>query len=170
MPNYNLSTINRIGDITRGVQVKTSVLANTVALLSGTVSIFNVYGRIRIVGLNCEAITAFAADATLLKWRFTSTTPSVGISDISGASLSIASLVIGGRVMWRGGAVAAVPDVNQPAQASVAVVEDWMDVGHTGGVGVISAVSSIAAQTSGTCQFNLYYFPISDGAYAEAAV
>jgi hypothetical protein len=169
MPNYSPSTIDRIGDITRGIQVKTGVLANTAALPSSAYNLFNVYGRIRIIGLNCEAVTAFAADATLLKWQFESTTPAVGASDISAASLTIQSIPIGARVMWRGTAVNTAPDVSA-TQASIAVVQDWMDVGVTGGIGVINVTSSIAAQTSGTCQFNLYYLPISEGAYATAIV
>jgi hypothetical protein len=45
-----------------------------------------------------------------------------------------------------------------------------MDVGHTSGVGLISKTVTTAAQTSGTCRFNLYYLPISEGAYVEALV
>jgi len=169
MTNYNPSTIDRIGDITRGIHVKTGTIANTVALLSGAYNIFTVYGRIRIIGMDIEAVTAFSNDATLVKWRFTSTTPSVSISDISAASLTIAQIPIGARVMWRGTAVATAPDVSA-TQASIAVVTDYMDVGHTAGVGIITATSSIAAQTSGTCRFNIYYLPISEGAYIEALV
>jgi hypothetical protein len=169
MPNYNPSTIDRIGDITRGIHVKTGTIANTVALPSGAYNIFTVYGRVRIIGLDIEAVTAFSNDATLVKWRFTSTTPSVGVSDISAASLTIAQIPIGARVMWRGTAVATAPDVSA-TQASIAVVTDYMDVGHTAGVGIITATSSIAAQTSGTCRFNIYYLPISEGAYVEALV
>jgi hypothetical protein len=173
MPNYSLSTINRIGDITQGLLVKTGVLANTTYLdhtvASGSHNLFNVYGRIRIIGLNCEAVTAFAADATLLKWTFESTTPVVGVSDISAVSLSIASIPIGARVMWRGTAVNTAPDVSA-TEASIAVVQDWMDVGVTGGIGVIGKTVTTAAQGSGTCMFNLYYLPISEGAYATAIV
>jgi hypothetical protein len=169
MTNYNPSTIDRIGDITRGIHVKTGTIANTVALPSGAYNIFTVYGRVRIIGLDIEAVTAFSNDATLVKWRFTSTTPSVSVSDISAASLTIAQIPIGARVMWRGTAVATAPDVSA-TQASIAVVTDYMDVGHTAGVGIITATSSIAAQTSGTCRFNIYYLPISEGAYVEALV
>jgi len=167
--NLSPSTMDRVGDITRGVHVKTGTIANTVALPSAAYNIFTVRGRIRILGLDCEAVTAFAADATLLKWQFENTTPVVAAADISAASLSIASIPIGARVMWRGTAVNTAPDVSA-TQASIAVVTDYMDVGTTGGVGIINATSSIAAQTSGTCRFNLYYLPISDGAYVEALV
>jgi hypothetical protein len=173
MTNYNPSTIDRIGDITRGIHVKTGTLANTTYLdhtvASGAHNLFNVYGRIRILGLDCEAVTAFSNNATLLKWRFESTTPVVGVSDISAVSLTIAQIPIGARVMWRGTAVATAPDVSA-TQASIAVVTDYMDVGHTSGVGLISKTVTTAAQTSGTCRFNLYYLPISEGAYVEALV
>jgi len=172
MPNYNPSTIDRIGDITRGIHVKTGVLQNTAYFdhSPGTaMPLFNVYGRIRIIGLNCEAVTEFAADASLLKWTFESTTPVIGDEDISAVSLSVASIPIGARIMWRGTAVATAPDVSA-TQASIAVVQDFMDVGLTGGVGLINSVCTTATQTSGTCQFNLYYLPISEGAYATAVV
>ena len=168
MSNYNISTIDRIGDITRGIHVKTGTIANTTALASGAYDIFTVYGRIRIIGLDIEAVTAFEADATLVKWRFTSTTPVVGVSDISAVSLSIASIPIGARVMWRGTAANTAPDVSA-TQASIAVVQDWMDVGLTAGVGIVSSICTTATCTSGAGFFNLYYLPISDGAYAVAA-
>jgi len=173
MPNYNPSTIDRIGDITRGIHVKTGVLANTLIFDHDPaleVGLFTVYGRIRIIGLNCEAVTAFAADASLLAWRCKSTTPVVAYADISAASLTVASMVIGARVMWRGTAVNTAPDTNNTVQASIAVVQDWMDVGLTNGVGVIGSLCTIATQASGTCQMNLYYLPISDGAYAVALI
>lgn len=168
--SYSPSTIERIGDITRGLHVKTGTIANTVALPSGSYSIFSVHGRIRILGLDCEAVTAFAADATLLKWQFEGLTPDiVAAADISAVSLSIASIPIGARVMWRGTAVNTAPDVSA-TQASIAVVTDYMDVGRTNGTGQINAVSSIAAQTSGSCRFNIYWLPISDDAHVDALV
>jgi hypothetical protein len=170
MRNYSLATIARIGDIGRGVHVKTGVLLNTLIFDHNpalAVDLFTVYGRIRIIGLNCEAVTAFAANASLLKWEFRSTTPVVGVSDISAVSLTVQSIPIGARVMWRGTAVNTAPDVSA-TQASIAVVTDYMDVGVTGGVGVIDSLCTTATQASGTCQMNLYYFAISQGAYVEA--
>lgn len=174
MSNYNPNTLDRIGSITTGVHVKTGVLANTTYLdhtvASGAHNLFNVYGRIRILGLDCEAVTLFAADLTLLKWRFESTTPVVGVSDISAVSLSIADLPIGSKVKWLGTAVNTAPAV-PTVQASIAAFSaDTMDVGHTNGIGVISKTVTTAAQGSGTCRFNLYYLPISEGAYATAIV
>ena len=169
MANYNLSTIDRIGDITRGIHVKTGTLLNTLIFDHNPaleVDLFTVYGRIRIIGLNCEAVTAFAADASLLQWRFKSTTPVIAYADISAVSLTVASMVIGARIMWRGTAVNTAPDTNNTVQASIAVVQDWMDVGLTGGVGVIGSLCTTATQASGSCLMNLYYLPISEGAYA----
>jgi len=172
MPNYNISTIDRIGDITRGIHVKTGVLANTAYFDHNPdvdKPLFTVHGRIRIIGLNCEAVTAFAADASLLKWTFESTTPVIAAADISAVSLTVASIPIGARIMWRGTAVATAPDVSA-TQASIAVVTDYMDVGLTGGIGIINSHATIATQASGTCLFNLYYLPISEGAYVEALI
>jgi hypothetical protein len=176
MPNYNQSTLDRIGSITTGVHVKTGVLNNATYLAhnvaSGAHNLFNVYGRIRILGLDCEAVTEFAADATLLKWRFEATTPVVGVSDISAVSLSIASIPIGAKVVWLGTAVNTAPDVESTQATISAPAIETMDVGHTGtvaapGVGIISKTATTAAQGSGTCRFNLYYLPISEGAYVE---
>jgi hypothetical protein len=166
---YNASTMARIGDITGGIHVKTSTIANTTSLASGAYDIFTVYGRIRIIGLDIEAVTAFAADATLVKFRFTGVTPAVGVSDISANSLSIASIPVGAKVVWRGTAVNTAPDV-MATQAGISWPTDWMDVGQTGGTGTITATSSVAAQSSGSCRFNIYYLPISEGAYVVALV
>ena len=174
MPNYSVSTIDRIGDITRGIHVQTGVLTNTVVLDStaaaGLYALFNVFGRIRILGLNCEAITAFSAHGTTIKWTFESTTPIVGDEDICGASGAMTSAAIGSRCQWVG------PALNTAAVASVkqmnigGVVTNWMDVGQSQGIGVINSVAGTAAQASGTCQYNLYYLPISEGAYVTKIV
>ena len=171
MPNYNASTIDRIGDITRGIHVKTGILAATVVFDHSpavAVNNFTVYGRIRVIGLNFEVTTALSNNAALLKWQFESTTPVIAASDISAVSLTVAQMVVGGRIMWRGTAVNTAPDISA-TQASIAVVQDWMDVGLTGGVGIISSLCTTATCTSGAGLFNLYYLPISDGAYAISA-
>jgi len=171
MTNYSASTIDRIGDITRGIHVKTSILPATTVFDHdpGTkVDNFTVYGRIRIIGLNFEVTTALSNNAALLKWQFESTTPVIAASDISAVSLTVAQMVVGGRIMWRGTAVDTAPDISA-TQASIAVVQDWMDVGLTAGVGIVSSICTTATCTSGAGFFNLYYLPISDGAYAVAA-
>lgn len=174
MTNYNVNTIDRIGDITRGIHVQTGVLTNTVVLdstaASGLYALFNVFGRIRILGLNCEAITAFSAHGTTLLWTFESTTPVVGDENICAASGGMTSAAIGGKVQWSG------PALNTVAVASVkqmnvgGVVGNWMDVGQSQGIGKINSVAGTAAQASGTCQHNLYYLPISEGAYVTKIV
>jgi hypothetical protein len=78
-------------------------------------------------------------------------------------------MVVGGRIMWRGTAVNTAPDISA-TQASIAVVTDYMDVGLTGGVGIVSSLATTATLTSGAGFFNLYYLPISEGAYATAVV
>lgn len=171
MPNYNASTIDRIGDITRGIHVKTGIMAATLVFdhdPGGKVDNFTVNGRIRILGLNFEVTTALSNNAALLKWQFESTTPVIAASDISAVSLTVAQMVIGGRIMWRGTAVNTAPDISA-TQASIAVVTDYMDVGLTGGVGIISSLATTATLTSGAGFFNLYYLPISEGAYAVSA-
>ena len=149
-----------------GILPATTVFDHDPALC---VDLFTVYGRVRIVGLNFEVTTVLSNNAALLKWQFESTTPVIAASDISAVSLTVAQMVVGGRIMWRGTAVATAPDISA-TQASIAVVDDWMDVGLTGGVGIISSLATTATLTSGAGRFNLYYLPISEGAYATAIV
>jgi hypothetical protein len=166
MPNFNQSTQEMVGFINAGLTIRTSVLNNTDVLKVASTDIFKVYGRIRILSLDVEAITEWSADATTLKFQFDASVPAVAAADISAASLAVTSLAAGKRVVWQGTAlntalvIAASPCISLQSP-------NTMDVGCYDGVGTINITGAAAAQTSGTCRFTLCYVPLTDGAYAE---
>ena len=172
MANYQPSTIQAIGDIQRGVIVETSVLANATYLLTGDnqTEIFNVYGRIMLTQLFCEAITAFGAQATTMYYNFTSTTPAVAVQPISAASGSLSGLAQGLRHVFVGGAVATACVITATAGVSDVICVNPQIIGTKSGVATIGILTAAASQLSGTCQFACCYVPMSDGAYVTAAL
>jgi len=166
MPSYNLSTRGRIADINRGLIVQTSVFANATYIAIAATDVFTVYGRIRILALDLEAVTAFSDTATLLKWQFDPSVPAVAAYDISGAALTCALIAQGRRVVFQGTALntAQVISANQCASLEA---PNTMDVGCYAGVGTLAIVGAVAG-TSGTSIITLTYVPITEGAYAEA--
>ena len=168
MASYSPSTIARIGDINRGIVVQTGTKNNTDVLKAAAVNIFKVYGRIRILSLDIEAVTAFSNDATVPKWQYDSDTPAVAAFDISAVSLTTAQIAAGVRVTFQGTALNTALVIAANACASLQA-PNTMDVGCIGGVGHLGIVGGVA-QTSGTCNVTLCYVPISDGAYVESEV
>ena len=164
--NYNPSTIARVADINRGIIVQTGTCNNTAVLKATAVPIFTVRGRVRILSLDIEAITAFSNDATLVKWQFDSSVPAVATADISAASLTVAQIAAGRRIVFQGTAlntaqvIAANPCISLQAP-------NTMDVGCQDGVGTLDTHGAVA-QTSGTCKITICYVPISEGAYVES--
>src|SRR3989304_10410362 len=101
MPNYNPSTIARIGDLVNGVRVDTSALAAATYFLTGDTdtAIFNVYGRIKIHELFGEVATAaFSNHACVLYYNYTSSSPVLAVAPLSSVSASMAQLAIGERI------------------------------------------------------------------------
>lgn len=169
MPSYSPSTIARIGDITRGIIVRTEVLENATVLPVGSTDLFTVYGRIRVLSLDVEAITDFAADATTVQFYFDASTPAQAAVTISAASAAVGSLAAGKRISLAMTALNTAPQVD--ANAAVSLQDQGtMDLGCVDGVGAIGMTGAAAAQTSGTCQATLCYVPMTDGAYVEALV
>ena len=164
--NYNPSTIARIGDINRGIIVQTATCDNTAVLKATAVSIFTVYGRIRILSLDIEAVTAFSNDATLIKWQFDASVPAVATADISAAALTAAQIAAGRRVVFQGTALNTAQVISANPCISLEA-PNTMDVGCEAGVGTLDTVGAVA-QTSGTCKITLCYVPISTGAYVQS--
>jgi hypothetical protein len=168
--NYNPSTQDRIGDINRGMVVSTSVLNNTTAMPGNAdYDLFTVYGRIRILTLDIEAITAWSNDATTLKFTFDPSNPAIGAIDLSAACTTVAQLAVGRRVRLDGTALNTAAAIDANATVSLKA-SGYIEVGCYDGVGAIGVTSAAAAQTSGTCKATMTYVPITPGAYAEAAV
>ena len=172
MPNYNPSTIARIGDLTNGIRVDTSVLANLTYLHQDQWEIFNVYGRIRIHSLFGEVTVVCSAHATQVLFNYTSTTPVIAVQPLCAKCASIHTLAVGERIMWVGGVVATaavitatpgISDVNPAPQVVGGVAADG-----TNYVGSIGILSSDADQASGSVRYSIFYTPLSDGAYVTA--
>ena len=171
MANYNPSTIARIGDLVNGIRVDTSAIAAATYFLTGdtNTALFNVYGRVKIHELFGEVKTAaFSADACVLYYNFTSTSPAIAVAPISAASASLASLAIGERIAWIGGAVATATVITAtPGITDVARIPQI--VGVESGVGTIGMLTATASITgNATVKFSIFYTPMSDGAYVTA--
>ena len=167
MPNYNPSTIARIGDLTNGIRVDTAALAAATYMIQNQVELFNVYGRVRIHTLFGEVTTIISNTATTCLYNFTSTSPVIAVQPLCAASGSCAQLAVGERIMWVGGAVATaavltatpgISDINPAPQV----------VGTNGGTGTIGILTAGANATSGVVKFSIFYTPMSDGAYVTA--
>ena len=170
MPNYNQSTRERIADINRGMVVSTPTMNNTTAMPGNAdVDFFTVYGRIRILTLDIEAVTAWSNDATTLKFTFDPSTPAIAAIDISAACTTVAQLAVGQRVRLVGTALNTALAIDANATVSLQPAA-YLEVGCFGGVGAIGMTSAAAAQTSGTSKATITYVPLTPGAYVESAV
>jgi len=172
--HYGPSTMRRIGDLQHGMRVQTAILDNTAVLVQVQTELFNVYGRILVIELYCEAITIFDAANTTLNFSFESLTPAIGVQPMSGQSAALNALAQGNRVVYIGGAVAGAPVITGGEGISDVLCVDPQIIGTTmsaagvQGVGTIGQDTAAANQTSGTCQFVIYYAPMSVGAYVTA--
>lgn len=170
MPNYNPSTLARLGDIVLGIRVDTGTMLNATYLAQTQQEIFNVFGTVKILNMFGEVLVAASNDATTVKFNFTMSDPSVGVSDLSAACTTIAQFARGRRIQWLGGTVATAATVT-PVVACItgaaAVIPQI--VGCNGGTGTIGILSAAASQTSGSMVWSIFYAPMSDGAYVTAA-
>jgi hypothetical protein len=143
---------------------------NTTAMPGNAdVDLFTVYGRIRVLSLDVEAVTAWSNDATTLKFTFDPSVPAIAEVDISAACTTVAQLGIGRRVRLVGTALNTAAAIDANAAISLQPA-GYLELGCFDGVGKIGVTSAAAAQTSGTCKATLTYVPITEGAYAVSAV
>jgi len=166
MPSFNPSTQDMIGYAHGGLRAQTAVFANATYIAAAATDVFTVYGKIRILSLDLEAITAFSDTATLLKWQFNASEPAIAAFDISGAAATCATIAQGRRVVFQGTALNTVQVISTNPCASLQAPAT-MDVGCYAGVGTLAIVGAVAA-TSGTSIIQLCYIPLFDGSYAEA--
>ena len=171
MPNFNPSTQAMIGHITGGMRVETSTLANATYLLNGTqTELFNVYGRILLLQLFIELVTAASANATTLQFNCTFTTPTIAKNAMGAACASISGLGQGQRIVHVGGAVATAAILTDSAGLTDITCVTPQIVGGYQFVGTVGVLGAAASQASGTFRAGMLYVPYSDGAYAEAAL
>ncbi|HUW92680.1 MAG TPA: hypothetical protein VMV74_05920 [Bacteroidales bacterium] len=162
-----------MGDLAHGMRIQTSVVANATYLDQVQYEIFNVYGRILVKQLYCEAITVFGAQGTTLLFNATFTVPAVAVQPMTGASAALTSLAQGNRAVYVGGAVASAPVITGGGGVSDVICQDPQIIGSATiagvmGVGTIGILTAAASQLSGTCQFVMYWAPMEDGSYVTA--
>lgn len=165
MANFNASTIQMLGFITTGVVLRTPVFNNATWIAAGATAIFTVYGRIRILSLDLEAVTAFSNTATLLKWQFDQSAPAVATFDITGAALTCAQIAQGRRVSFQGTALNTAQVISANPGCSLET-PNTLDIGCLDGVGTLDIVGAVAA-TSGTSIITLCYVPMYDGSHVD---
>ncbi len=174
MPIYEPSKLEVIGDLVNGIHVQTSVFANLTYFHRDQWEIFNVYGRILLINLYIEAITLNGAGAVQLLFNFTSTAPAIAVQPLCAKCASIAALPRGGRIVWVGGIVATAAVITVAATGGVSDVTCTPAhrhiIGTTGGTGTIGMLTSDADAVSGTSQANMFYVPLSDGAYCSRVI
>jgi len=170
MPNYNRSTRERVADIGYGLRVDTAILAATGWGAIAVWPLFNlVGGRVMVTQLVGEITTVLSNDAALVKYYFT---PTGGAQiDLSAISLTIAQLAVGKRILAAGtigGATTFSGIGASMAQPTPYIIGTVGPLGVPPG-GVIGIQSTTAALTSGAAKFSIWYYPMDDGAYLEAA-
>ena len=175
MRKYSPSTRKRMGDLAHGMRVSTGTLLNTTYMDNAQQEIFTVVGRILVLQLYCEAITIFAAVNTTLLFNATFSVPAVLVQPMTGASAALNALAQGNRVVYVGGAVASAPVITGGGGVSDVICQDPQIIGSatiagTMGAGTIGILTAGGAQTSGTCQFSIYYAPMEDGSYVSTAL
>ncbi len=168
MGNYAPSTRARVSDLINGMRVETSIALGTAKMIQAQEEIFNVYGEIKVHGLWFEVTTAISATATTLLFNATFTTPSIAVQPMTGASGSLSGVAAGIRAMSVGGAVATAAVITATAGISDIAAADQI-IGGAGFEGTIGQLTGTANVTSGAGKFVIYYTPLSDGAYVEAA-
>jgi hypothetical protein len=168
--NYNPSTIGRIADIHSGIRVETGSLAAATYLLGAAntqTELFTVVGRVKVLTLYLEILTAVSAHACQVLFNCTFTTPVIAANAMCAKCASIASAAQGVRVWWLGGAVATAAVITDSAGLSDINVTPQI-VGGKDFVGSIGILASDASLASGTFMGVVHYVPMSDGAYIEA--
>lgn len=174
--NFNQSTQEMIGYIRGGLRVETSTLNNASYLLTGNTQteLFNIKGRLLILQLYLEILSAGSNHATTVYFNTTFTTPVIAVNPMCAASAALnsnpAAPAQGLRVVFVGGIVATAAIVTDTAGLTDVTCVTPHIVGGHGFVGTIGMLTAAASQTQGTFRVILHYLPYSDGAYAEAAL
>ena len=168
--NYNPSTIGRIGDIHSGIRSETGSLAAATYLLGAAntqTELFTVIGRVKILTLYLEVLTALSNNACQVLFNCTFTTPTIAANAMCGKCATIAQAAQGQRIWWVGGAVATAAVLTDGAGLSDIAVTPQI-IGGKDFVGSIGILASDASLSSGTFMGVVHWVPMSDGAYVEA--
>lgn len=182
MANYAPSTRARIADLITGMHVKTTDAVLVAANFTATAQteLFTVVGRIMVLQLFIEITAAADANATVVAFNCTFTTPTIAVNGMCANSASIASLGPGGRIVWPGGVVGTAAIITDSEGLTDVVAsglggnphiiggETAAGANFAGTIGMLASTATQAATISATG--HLFYIPMSAGAYAEALV
>ncbi len=177
MANYSPSTIARIGDIVLGIRVDTSVVdvSDLVHLHQAQVEDFNVYGTILLKHLFMEITVLLGTAGTLFQYTYSCllhTGGAIASTKLGTVSGTITDMTEGSRVVWGGGAVAGANHqlTGSAGVSDVAVgLGDPIIIGYRDAVSTIGHLTTTADMLTGSVFHSLFYVPMSDGAYVEAA-
>jgi len=165
--HYEPDTIERIGDQVAGYQVDTGVLSGLTYWGVGTqTEIFNVYGVVRVLNLFAEQLVIDGVPgATVLQFNSISTVPVIGRQNISGLTLTLATLVVGSRIVWLGDVVTTLPILTASGGISDYSCVVPQIIGAEGGTCTIGTETTLFAASAGSHQWSIFYLPMSNGAY-----
>lgn len=177
--NYAPSTRARIADLITGMHIKTTdaVLVAANFTDAAQTELFTIVGRIAVVQMFIELTAAADANATTVAFNCTFTTPVIAVNEMQADCGSIASLGAHTRITFVGGAVATalvltdsagLTDVESAGKIHIFGGETAAGTNTVGTIGMLAAAATQAATISATG--HLFYYPMSEGAYAEALV
>jgi hypothetical protein len=158
MPSYNESTRGRVADINRGLRV--SKLASSCAATTD-VTLFNVVGDVALIGLVGKADGAMQAAATTILIKHTPTGGTATALSIASATLSAKAA---GTMLTLPAAVSSALTISTGEGAALLNAAPVYAL-RPGAL----AMTVGAATNSQTVSWHLWYVPLSDGAYVEAA-
>jgi len=168
--NYSPSTIARVADINYGLRVDTAVIAGaTLSTANPTLTtLFNVVGgRVLVRQLIGEAYVTLVGVGCLVKFGFT---PTGGAQvDLTAVSLDAGSGAWAKGIRLILGAAIGGTTTFSAIGVSVAKAADPYILGQVGLGGAIVFHATTAAFTAGSAKFSLWYVPLDDGSYIEAA-
>ena len=179
MANYAQSTRQRIADLIMGMHVKTTdgVLVAANFTSTAQTELFTIVGRIAVMQLFIELTSVADANATVVQFNTTFTTPVIALNSMCGDCASIAALPAHGRITWVGGVVATaavitdsagLTDVDGAGKLHILGGETAAGANTAGTIGMLASTATQAATISATA--HLFYIPMSEGAYATALV
>ncbi len=176
---YNKSARQRVADVALGLHVKTTAGVLVAANFTATAQteLFNIVGRVGIKQLFIELTSAADANATVVNFNTTFTTPVIALNPMCANSASIASLGAYGRIAWVGGAVATaaiitdsagLTDVEGAGKLHILGGVSSAGVLTVGTIGMLASTATQAATIAATA--HVFYYPMCEGGYISAAV
>ena len=179
MSIYKESTRQEVSSLVNGLHVETTAGVLVAANFTDTAQteLFTIVGRIAVLQLFIELTSAAAAEATVVAFNVTYTTPTIALNAMCADSAAITSLGAYGRITYVAGAVATAAIITDSAGLT--------DVDTAGKKAILGGVSSAGVLTVGTIGMlastvtqtatiaataHLFYAPMCIGAYATALV